>query len=267
MAASAEDLIKVHERLALDDAVAMLAEGRTAVALTLAVDPHPRANSAGRGGGWWRRESARSAGEAYRHPGGRGRWCATQTGAGPPTGSDLTVHYRNAGWADWLRGEVGGVAVVYDGVGGQIGRDSFDLLDSSWKFGMASGSFATVPDAERAEVTRVWALAVTPSRSLELARSALDQAADGRLRPVIGQRFALELTADAHAAIETRSTIGKTSSRERIPAVRCEMSRIPLPRSLAHQPGDWFGSARNCPGQCPGPSCASPRLGTGSGFG
>jgi NADPH2:quinone reductase len=38
----------------------------------------------------------------------------------------------------------------------------------------------------------------------------LAQAADGRLHPVIGQRFALERAGDAHAAIEARATIGKT---------------------------------------------------------
>ena len=40
--------------------------------------------------------------------------------------------------------------------------------------------------------------------------TVLAQAAAGRVRPVIGQRFALERAADAHAAIEDRVTIGKT---------------------------------------------------------
>jgi NADPH2:quinone reductase len=35
-------------------------------------------------------------------------------------------------------------------------------------------------------------------------------AAAGRIRPVIGQTFPLEQAADAHAAIEARSTVGKT---------------------------------------------------------
>jgi NADPH:quinone reductase len=39
---------------------------------------------------------------------------------------------------------------------------------------------------------------------------ALSEAAAGRLRPVIGQRFALDHAADAHTAIEARATIGKT---------------------------------------------------------
>jgi NADPH2:quinone reductase len=40
--------------------------------------------------------------------------------------------------------------------------------------------------------------------------SALAEAAAGRLRPVIGQRFPLDRAADAHAAIQSRSTVGKT---------------------------------------------------------
>jgi NADPH2:quinone reductase len=44
----------------------------------------------------------------------------------------------------------------------------------------------------------------------EFTRSALAEAAAGRLRPVIGQRFPLERAANAHAAIESRSTVGKT---------------------------------------------------------
>jgi NADPH2:quinone reductase len=40
--------------------------------------------------------------------------------------------------------------------------------------------------------------------------SALAEAAAGRLVPVIGQRFPLEKAADAHAAIESRTTVGKT---------------------------------------------------------
>ena len=37
-----------------------------------------------------------------------------------------------------------------------------------------------------------------------------DEAAAGRVRPVIGQEFGLAQAAAAHEAIETRATIGKT---------------------------------------------------------
>ncbi|WP_420492857.1 zinc-binding dehydrogenase [Kitasatospora camelliae] len=38
----------------------------------------------------------------------------------------------------------------------------------------------------------------------------LAEAAAGRLRPVIGRRFPLERAADAHRAIASRATTGKT---------------------------------------------------------
>jgi NADPH:quinone reductase len=50
----------------------------------------------------------------------------------------------------------------------------------------------------------------TPEQQRELTERALAEAAAGRLRPVIGQRFPLERAADAHAAIEARATVGKT---------------------------------------------------------
>jgi NADPH:quinone reductase len=46
---------------------------------------------------------------------------------------------------------------------------------------------------------------------------ALTEAAAGRLRPLIGQRFPLERAADAHAAIEARATVGKTLLEVRPP--------------------------------------------------
>jgi NADPH:quinone reductase len=43
-----------------------------------------------------------------------------------------------------------------------------------------------------------------------LAREALERAAQGRLRPTVGQTFALEEAAAAHATIEARAALGKT---------------------------------------------------------
>ena len=49
-----------------------------------------------------------------------------------------------------------------------------------------------------------------PVEGKRLAERALAEAAAGRIRPVIGQIFPLAHAADAHAAIEARSVIGKT---------------------------------------------------------
>ena len=79
-------------------------------------------------------------------------------------------------------------------------------------FGLASGAWADVDDAEAARrgVTVVRPSGASPERLRELTAEALAAAAAGRLRPVIGQRFPLERAADAHAAIEARATVGKT---------------------------------------------------------
>jgi NADPH2:quinone reductase len=60
------------------------------------------------------------------------------------------------------------------------------------------------------DVTLLRGVSGGPAEAVELTRAALDEAAAGRLRPVIGQRFGLADAAKAHAAIESRLTIGKT---------------------------------------------------------
>jgi NADPH2:quinone reductase len=106
------------------------------------------------------------------------------------------------------------VDVVLDGVGGDVAREAFTLLRSGGRmvsFGLASGEWASIPEEEAAArgVTLVRPSA-TPEQLREFTKSALEEAAKGRLRPVIGQRFPLEGAADAHRAIESRSTVGKT---------------------------------------------------------
>jgi NADPH2:quinone reductase len=45
------------------------------------------------------------------------------------------------------------------------------------------------------------------------AAAALAAAADGRIRPVIGQEYPLAGAADAHAALESRTAVAKTLLR------------------------------------------------------
>lgn len=128
-------------------------------------------------------------------------------------GAEVAIDYLQPDWPAAVRDRVGAVDVVYDGVGGQVGRDAFGLLPPSGRyagFGMASGSFAAIPADTRPEITRLTFGLVTPEQSGRLTRRALDLAVAGALRPVIGQRFPLDRAADAHAAIEARATIGKT---------------------------------------------------------
>jgi len=43
-----------------------------------------------------------------------------------------------------------------------------------------------------------------------LTQQALREAAAGRITPIIGQTFPLEKSAEAHAAIEAHTVVGKT---------------------------------------------------------
>ncbi|WP_247676039.1 zinc-binding dehydrogenase, partial [Micromonospora sp. M51] len=76
----------------------------------------------------------------------------------PGLGADLTADYRLPGWADQIRDAVGGVDVVFDGVGGPIARTAFELLDPGGRmvsFGLASGGWSPVSaeDATARHVT------------------------------------------------------------------------------------------------------------------
>jgi NADPH2:quinone reductase len=121
------------------------------------------------------------------------------------------VSYAEAGWAEGL----GPVDVLLDGVGGEVGRQAFAALRDGgrvWRPGMASGTPAQVSDEELAARHAVVTEESPPSpderRALE--RETLRLGQDGVLRATIGQRFPLARAADAHAAIEARTTVGKT---------------------------------------------------------
>ena len=129
--------------------------------------------------------------------------------------ADLVVDHHNPEWPGEVRSAVGGVDLVLDGVGGDLARAAFHLLDPGGRicsFGAASGAFADISDDEAVarEVSRLGLPGPTRPAMRRATEEALALAASGRLHPVIGQRFALDRAADAHAAMEARTTIGKT---------------------------------------------------------
>jgi NADPH2:quinone reductase len=130
-------------------------------------------------------------------------------------GAEASVDYLLADWPRQVREAVDSVDVVFDGVGGAIGLDALGLLGAGGRFcpfGMASGAFTAVfGDLTAARGISVLRSArPSPDQLLELTRAALREAQLGRLGPVIGQQFALEDAAAAHAAIEARAGIGKS---------------------------------------------------------
>jgi NADPH2:quinone reductase len=215
VAVPADWLVPVPEGVPLDDAVALMADGRTALLLlgTAAVRPGDRVlvEAAAGGVGTLLVQLARSAGARVVAVAGGARKVEVARGLG----AEVAVDYRRPEWPDEVRSATGAVDVVFDGVGGDVARKAFELLDPGGRmvsFGMASGAWAQVDDGEAARrgVTVVRPAGASPERLRELTAEALGLAAAGRLRPVIGQRFPLERAADAHAAIETRATVGKT---------------------------------------------------------
>ena len=215
VAVDARRLIVVPDQVPLRDAVALLADGRTALSLTgragLQAGETVLVEAAAGGVGTLLVQLARRAGaRVVALAGGPDKLALARD-----LGADLTVDYRRDDWPDEVRSAVGQVDLVFDGVGGEVGRAAFGLLGPGgrfYPFGMASGSFAPVtPElALEHEVTVLQGGPANAEEAAALSRAALAEAAAGRLRPVIGQEFGLASAAAAHTAIEARATTGKT---------------------------------------------------------
>jgi NADPH2:quinone reductase len=213
--AALERLVEVPDGVAMRDAVALLADGRTALSLMRRARPRNGetvlVEAAAGGVGTLLVQLARNTGALVVALAGGERKLAIAR----ELGAHVAIDYRADAWVQQVRDAVGGVDVVFDGVGGHIGLAAFGLLRAGGRFlpfGMASGSFAPV-SAEAAEARGVAVLgpsAPNPDELVALTRAALEEAAAGRLRPVIGQEYVLEDAAAAHAAIEARATVGKS---------------------------------------------------------
>jgi NADPH2:quinone reductase len=213
--AAAGRLVEVPDGLALRDAVALLADGRTALALAgrarLGKGDTVLVEAAAGGVGTLLVQLARNAGARVVALASEDR----KLQLARDLGADIAISYGDQDWPRQVRDAVGTVDVVFDGVGGDTARAAFGLLSPGGRFcafGMASGSFAPVtPElAKQHQVSMVQGTGLSPDELTALVRTALAEAAAGRIRPVIGQELELARAADAHAAIEARATIGKT---------------------------------------------------------
>ncbi|HEV7711762.1 MAG TPA: zinc-binding dehydrogenase [Asanoa sp.] len=210
-------LVVVPDVVALRDAAAVLHDGVTALALAdivkIVAGDRVLVTAAGGGLGAILVQLAHAAG-------------ATVVAAARGTvklerirtlGADVVVDYSSPDWADRVRDETGGLDVVLDGAGGDYGRAAFDLVAAGGRFsahGMPAGAFASAdPEVARARgitATGIDAVQLSPELFRTYLRRALDEVANGRIAPLIGQTFPLERAADAHAAIENRTAVGKT---------------------------------------------------------
>lgn len=210
-AVSVDDMVPIPAGVSTLDAVALLADGRTAIGLTRAAAPGPGervlVEAAGGGVGSLLVQLAAAAGAEVIGAASDGRKRALAR----TLGAQSTVDYTAVGWAE----RVGPVDLVFESVGGQIGRQAFELVRAGGRFcimGAASGAMFVPDDAElRARnIALVSLRGISPAQLPELIKAALDAAAAGTLRPTVGQQLPLDRAAEAHAAIEARTTIGKT---------------------------------------------------------
>lgn len=215
----AEGLIQVPDGLGLPEAAALLHDGPTALGLAegAALRPGEWALVLAVGGGMGtlllqlaKAAGARVVGAAR---GGKKLELVRELGA------EVVVDYSEAGWPERVREATGGAGpkVVFDGVGGRIGTEAFDIIARGGRFsahGAASGDFAEIDPREAEQrgvkMTGIEQVQFAPAEAVRLAEQAISDAAAGRLLPVVGQTFPLGRAADAHAAIEARDVVGKT---------------------------------------------------------
>jgi NADPH:quinone reductase len=215
----AADLIAVPDGLGMAEAAALLHDGRTAVSL---IDQaHLRAGErvlvlgAAGGLGSLLVQLAHGAG-AHVIGAARGK---RKLDLAEELGADAVVDYSQPGWAEQVLADTGGAGadMVFDGVGGEIGRAAFEVTTRGGQIsahGTPGGGFASIDpgEARRRDITvrGIEHVQFAPADAMRLTVRAMSEAAAGRIRPIIGQTFPLERAADAHRMIEARDVIGKT---------------------------------------------------------
>ncbi|HZC27437.1 MAG TPA: zinc-binding dehydrogenase [Actinopolymorphaceae bacterium] len=216
--ARTQDVIPVPQGLGLPDAAALHTDGSTALGLVEGARILPGecvlVEAAGGGVGTLLVQLARAR-DATVVGAARG---ATKLDLVRDLGAHA-VDYSDADWTKHVLELTGGAGpgVVFDGVGGHIGRAAFELIARGGRFSIhgASSADSTPIDPAEAEHRGVEVLGIEQlygfgPRMRQWAEQVMADAAAGRIRPIIGQTVPLERAADAHAAIEARSVVGKT---------------------------------------------------------
>ena len=215
----AANLIAVPEEVGLDDAAALLHDGRTALKLIETTHPRPEewvlVLGAAGGLGALLVQLAQAAGAHVIAAVGHHE---PKLALVRELGADA-VDYTQSDWIAVARALThgAGVNVILDGIGGPVGTAAVALAAPGARFsahGTPGGDFAQIADDEAARrqitLTGIERVQLSPEEGRQLAQRALAKAAAPALRPIIGQRFPLERAADAHRAIESRTALGKT---------------------------------------------------------
>ncbi|ACQ82327.1 Alcohol dehydrogenase zinc-binding domain protein [Beutenbergia cavernae DSM 12333] len=128
-------------------------------------------------------------------------------------GAAVVVDYTRPDWDDVVRQLAPPPTVVFDAVGGDVGRRAYALLAPGGRlvrYGWTSGEQTAYDDADRRVVDVLGPAMVAREGGLaSLESEALARAADGTRVPLVGSTFPLADAADAHRALEARETHGK----------------------------------------------------------
>jgi NADPH2:quinone reductase len=211
--AAVELLFPVPDHVAFPDAVAAVGTGRTAEGIVELEPAGPDDTvlvlSAAGGLGWLLVQDARARG-ARVVAAARGERSARLAELSP----DQVVDYGRDDWAEQVEG---GVTLVYDGVGGVIGRTALELLRPGGRlvmFGFSAGSPTAFDsgDLVRLGVSAGWSLGARmqalPGGIPGLAGRALERVAAGEWRPLV-TAYPLADAARAHDDLEGRRALGK----------------------------------------------------------
>jgi NADPH2:quinone reductase len=203
-------LSALHEH-ALDPevAVALIGTGRTAMGILEVADVQPGdvvlVSAAAGGLGTLFLQAIRAAGATAVGAAGGAEKVARLENA------DVAIDYSEPGWTDRVPD---GVTLVLDGVGGELGRAALETLSPGGRivfFGYASGEPTQISTGDLYRLGISASAAVGPrmmNRPGGLRELETRALASG-LTPAITS-FPLAEAAAAHAALESRATVGKT---------------------------------------------------------
>lgn len=214
-----DDVIPMPDGLAFTDAAALHTDGSTALGLV----EHARVRA-----GEWVLVEAAAGGvgtllvQLARNAGARVIGAARgqrKLDLISELGADAVVDYSAPDWTSQVLEVTHGAGpdLVFDGVGGAIGRAAFSVTADGGRFSIhgASSGNVTEPEPDDAHRRGIAVIGIEQlygfgPRMHEWAARVMAEAVSGRIRPVVGQAFPLARAADAHAAIEARAVIGKT---------------------------------------------------------
>ncbi|MGY0497518.1 zinc-binding dehydrogenase [Nocardia sp. FBN12] len=216
--AKAATLTEIPDGLTTEQAVGLAHDGRTALSVfdTAAVQPGSWVliTAAAGGLGTLLTQLSVAAG-AHVVAAARGQ---EKLALATRLGATAVVDYSADGWEERVR-EItgGGVAVVFDGAGGEIGGAALTAAADGGLFlgyGSAAGDFAQGDtEAAVARGVRVLGLFDVVEDDVDwvgITARAQQAVAEGALEVVIGQTFPIDQVRQAHAAIESRSALGRT---------------------------------------------------------